>query len=171
MLFWYSLSTERRQRLEWYHPRKERIGTDLIIARNSQFGLPGSKFIRASFSSFNSACLCLLSSRFFFSLSTSFTTFDRLTRPLSACTCCCCCCCDCSCCCFCLACDAMEALKEAAVDVGVGGMFSNSRRLVNPATESPCPFTVTPGGIMLVGRPVCRDNCLLEPAAKYTSVA
>lgn len=62
-------------------------------------------------------------------------------------------------------------LKGIDVVVGVGGMFSSSRRLVNPVTESPCPLTDVAGGIMLVGRPVCRGNCLLEPAANDTSVA
>ena len=58
-------------------------------------------------------------------------------------------------------------LKEAAVAVVGVGAFSASLLPVNPATESPWPFTVLPGGIMLVGRPVCRDDCLLKPAAKY----
>lgn len=132
------------------------------MARNSQYGLPGSTFIIASFIS---ACRCLLSSLFFFSLSTSLTTLDRLPRPFSTWVCCCCSCCCCCCCvCFCcLFCTEVARLCCATVDVGVGGMFSSSRRPVRPETESPWPFTDVVD-IMFVGRPVCRDNCLFEVA-------
>lgn len=51
--------------------------THRIIARNSQLGFPGSRFIIASFSSFISAWRWRRSSRFFFSLSTSLTTLLR----------------------------------------------------------------------------------------------
>lgn len=151
----------------------KRLSTNLIMARNSQFGLPGSRFMSASFSSLSSACLCLLSSLFFFSLSTSFTTFERLFRPFSTWVCCCwdCSCCWCCCCCFCFAWVVAGTWLVAWVVAGIGGIFSSSRRAVNPVTESPCPFTVVVGGIMFVGRPdICRDNCLLEPAANDTLV-
>lgn len=49
-----------------------------IIFKNSHWGFPGSKFIKASFSSFFSACCFLRSSRFFCIRSTSFTTLLRL---------------------------------------------------------------------------------------------
>lgn len=49
----------------------------LIMLRNSHWGLPGSRFISASFSSFFSACCFLLSSLFFWMRSTSFTTLLR----------------------------------------------------------------------------------------------
>lgn len=52
------------------------------MLRNSQLGFPGSMFIRASFSSFFSACLARLSSRFFWMRSTSLTTL--LFRPRTA---------------------------------------------------------------------------------------
>ena len=138
------------------------------MARNSQFGLPGSRFISASFSSLSSACRCLLSSLFFFNLSTSLTTLDRLPRPFSTwaccCSCCCCCCCCCCCACFCcLFCTGVIRHCVTAV-VGVGGIFSSSRRPVRPETDSPWPFTDVVDDIMFVGRPVGRDSCLFEPA-------
>lgn len=138
------------------------------MARNSQYGLPGSKFIIASF---NSACRCLLSSLFFFSLSTSLTTLDRLPRPFSTWVCCCCCCSCCCCCCCCCACFCCLFCAGVArlycaivVVVGVGGMFSSSRRPVSPETESPWPFTDVVDDIMFVGRPVGRVICLFELA-------
>lgn len=48
-----------------------------IIFKSSQWGFPGANCKNASFSAFSSACLCLLSSLFFFNFSTSLTTLLR----------------------------------------------------------------------------------------------
>lgn len=48
----------------------------LIMAINSQLGLPGSTFISSCLWSLNSSCLARRSSRFFFNLSISWTVWD-----------------------------------------------------------------------------------------------
>lgn len=58
--------------------------THRIIAASSQFGLPGSMFIKAFFSSLISAWRARRFSRFSFNRSTSLTTYDRRPAALLA---------------------------------------------------------------------------------------